>query len=77
MSAYTLVQAQTYLSEWLTALTSISKNQSYAREGRILTRADLGMVSAEVDKWTERVSNLERTAAGKSRNAAAKANFVR
>lgn len=53
MTAWTLAEVESQLTEWKAALTAVSRNQSYSIEGRAMTRAQLPEIRKTID-WLER-----------------------
>ena len=67
MAGITLAQAQTQLTAYLAAETAVLSGQKYEIAGRMLMRANLAEIQAGITRWDERVKNLSRLAAGRSR----------
>lgn len=64
MSGITLEQAQTRLTDWLEADAAVARNQSYAINGRTLTRANAKEIRDNIDYWDRKVSEIGARAAG-------------
>ena len=67
MSGITLQQAQAQLAAYIKAEEVVLTGQSYEIAGRKLTRANLADIQRGITTWSERVSNLSRSARGRSR----------
>ena len=66
MPAWTLAQAQAKLEEWKTAETKVAEGQAYSISGaggtgRMMTRADLGAIHAQILFYSNLVNKLERS----------------
>lgn len=68
MAGITLTQAQTQLDAYLAAETAVLSGQAYEIAGRRLTRADLAAIQTGITTWNRRVSDLARSAGGRSRS---------
>ena len=64
MTAITLAQAQTQLTEALAALSAARKAQGYSISDRSLQRARVEELQADVGFWEKRVNELTAEAAG-------------
>ncbi len=60
MAGITLAIAQAHLDTWLAAETAIGLGQSVAHDGRVLTRADLNAVRAQIEYWNNHLQKLTR-----------------
>ncbi|MCX5875302.1 MAG: hypothetical protein NT087_03190 [Deltaproteobacteria bacterium] len=60
MAGITLAQAESRLTEYLTAEESILLSQRVVMNGKELTRADLASVQKGVEIWQARVTRLSR-----------------
>lgn len=67
MAGITLVQAQAQLDAWLAADLAVSKKQSYRIADRQLTYADAAEITAKIEYWSAKVTELSRRANGRSR----------
>ena len=60
----TLTEAQTMLTAVTTAYTAALNGQSVRYQDKAVTRQDLAMLSAEMDKWQRIVAELTAQANG-------------
>ena len=60
MAGITLTQAQTLLDASIEAYQAALTSQEYSHKDRRLRRADLNVLSADVDKWSRLVQKLTR-----------------
>lgn len=60
MAGVTLAQAESHLSDWLSADSAVSNNQSYSIAGRTLTRADAETIRQNIEYWDRKVKELSR-----------------
>lgn len=67
MAGITLVQAQAQLDAWVAADLAVSRKQSYRIADRQLTYADAAEITAKIDYWNGKVTELSRRASGRSR----------
>lgn len=61
MTGLTLARAKAQLELWLAADAKTAKGQSYSIDGRTLTRADAGAITAKIDYWQHKVNTLSGT----------------
>ena len=60
MPGYTLAQAQILLDAAIAAYQETLAAQEYTIGNRSLKRAELASISAEIDKWSRKIEELER-----------------
>jgi hypothetical protein len=65
MPAWTLTEAQAKLAEWKLAETKVAEGQAYSISGaggtgRMMTRADLGLIAQRIQFYANLVDQLER-----------------
>lgn len=60
MPGITLAQAETKLSEWITAEEAVQTGQSYRIGDRTLQRADLTMIGDRITFWNKQIIRLTR-----------------
>lgn len=65
--AITLSDAQTALSNWLTADAAVAKGQSYSINGRSLSRVNAAEIREQIVFWTKVEAQLQRKANGQRR----------
>lgn len=75
MSAFTLIQAQAQLDAWLAADSAVAKGQSYEIVGRRLVRANAAEITAKIEFWATKVTELSSRAAGRSRSRTISVGF--
>ena len=71
----TLSVAQDHLDEWVAADSAVSTGQSYAIEGRSLTRVDVSQIRTQITYWQNLVNSLTAKAAGNSNGGVSLAKF--
>ena len=74
-SPITLDQAQTRLAEWNRALEAASTGASYSVEGQTVTRQDVNLIRAEVQRWHNTVNAITQRLQGTVRPMGAVASF--
>lgn len=67
MAGITLPQAEAKLAQYLAAEEAVLTGQRYEINGRMLQRADLGMIQQGVKVWNDRVSELSASSSGRTR----------
>ncbi len=61
MAGITLAQAETKLTEWLSAEEALQSCQSYTlSDGHTVTKADLDKIGRRVQYWDRQVTRLSR-----------------
>ena len=60
MAGITLAQAETQLSNWLTASEKVAGGQSYSIAGRAMTRANAEEIRKQIIFWDRQVKRLSR-----------------
>lgn len=68
MAGITLAQAQTQLDAYLAAETAVLSGQKYEIAGRMLQRADIGLIQNGITTWNARVITLNNQANGRGRS---------
>ena len=72
----TLADAQAKLAAWQTALEAASTGASYSVEGQTVTRQDVDVIRAEIQRWHNTVTALQqRLSGGTIRPLGAQASF--
>jgi len=67
MAGITLAQAEAQLAVWLEADAAVAAGQSFAIEGRSVTKADADTVTSKIRFWEAKVALLSRAASGRGR----------
>lgn len=75
MAAITLALAQSQLDTWIAADTAVASGQSYEIAGRRLVRANAAEITAKIDYWATKVTDLTASSAGHSRSRSIAVGF--
>ena len=75
MAGYTLAQAQAQLDAYIAAETAVLGGQKYEIAGRMLQRADLGLIQKGIELWNQRVQDLSLRASNRTRSIVARPIF--
>lgn len=71
----TLASAQAQLANWHAALEAASTGASYSIEGQTVTRQDITLIRAEIQRWSNTVNALTQRLNGTVRPLGAQAAF--
>jgi hypothetical protein len=68
MPGITQAQAQAQLDLWLAADAAVAQSQSYSIAGRSLTRTNAAEITAKIDYWSDKLTQLTLRAGGRTRS---------